>query len=118
MANSNLIGRKIMFPKQLILQLKAKSNQFSTQVQNFLDQGYMNYYDMKNYLRDFPSLSDDEKLKYGGYVLYKWVNGILTTLRTRVENMKKARDMSGKSNVFLKTHDKTPARTAHTRQKI
>lgn len=118
MANSALVGRKIMFPKQLILQLKQSSPVFSTQVQNFLDQGYMEYYDMKNYLRDFPTIPDEEKPKYGGYVLFKWVRGMLNTLRNRVENIKKGKDLAGKSNAFIKTHNKTPARTGHTKTTI
>lgn len=117
MANSTLINRKFVIPKQMIYYFQTKVPRVAIQVQNFLNKGHINYYDMKNFVRDYPTLSDQEKIEHGGEVFYKWVNGLLERLRNVVKNSKYNKTMMGKSNAFIKPHEKTPTRHGHTPQK-
>lgn len=88
------------------------------QLQNFFDAGYLSYYDIKNFIKNYPSLSDDDKTKHGGEMFYKWANGILNRMRTSVKKRKQLASDNGKKNAFIKPHDKNFSLTSHTEKNI
>lgn len=118
MANSALIDRKFVIPKPMIYYFHQNVPKVAVQVQNFLDAGAIGYYDMKNFVRDYPKLSDADKATHGGHIFFKWVSGLLERLRNRVKQSKKNKTMMGKSNAYIKPHEKTPARHGHTEKSI
>lgn len=107
MANSNLIGTKVVFPKALLPRLREVcKGQFSQQLKNFIERGYLEYDDLKNFKKNYPSMLDGEKLMHGGDLFYKWVDGQLNTLRNRVKGKKVLNTAVGLGNQYLKPHEK------------
>jgi hypothetical protein len=107
MANSNLIGVKVVFPKALLPRLREVSKgQFSQQLKNFIERGYLEYDDLKNFKKNYPSMLDGEKLMHGGDLFYRWVDGQLNMLRKRVEKDKAFKTAAGLGNQYLKAHGK------------
>jgi len=118
MANSALINRNFVIPQSVVYYFHKNVPKVAVQVKNFLDRGYIGYYDMKNFIKDYPNLSDVEKAEHGGEIFFKWVNGLLERLRERVKQSKTNKAAMGQSNTFIKPHEKTPARHAHTQKPI
>lgn len=107
MANSNLVGRKVIFPKALLPRIReACKGQPSQQLKNFYERGYLEYDDLKNIKKNYPRLSDAEKLAHGGDTFYAWVIGQLNALRGRVKEKKENNTAAGLSNQYIKPHEK------------
>lgn len=107
MANSNLVGRKVIFPKALLPRIReACKGQPSQQLKNFYERGYLEYDDLKNIKKNYPQLSDAEKLAHGGDAFYAWVVGQLNALRGRVKEKKENNTAAGLSNQYIKPHEK------------
>lgn len=107
MANSNLVGRKVIFPKALLPRIReACKGQPSQQLKNFYERGYLEYDDLKNIKKNYPRLSDAEKLAHGGDTFYAWVIRQLNALRGRVKEKKENNTAAGLSNQYIKPHEK------------
>ena len=108
MANSYLVGRRVVFPKALLPRIReACKGRPSQQLKNLYERGYLEYDDLKNIKKNYPLLSDAEKLAHGGDTFYAWVVRQLNSLRDRVEQKKKNSTMAGLSNQYIKPHEKT-----------
>lgn len=106
MPNQKLIGRKIVFPKQLLQSMREiTKNGFSTQLNNFIERGYLITHDLENIVKEYPNLDAADKISHGGDIFYNWALSTLNTLRTRVKNSKK-NISSFKPNTYIKPHVK------------
>jgi hypothetical protein len=106
MPNQKLIGRKIVFPKQLLQRMREITpNGFSTQLNNFINRGYVVTHDLENVVKEYPNLEQQDKISHGGDIFYNWALSTLNTLRTRVKDSKK-NTSSFKPNTYIKAHVK------------
>ena len=119
MANADLLQKQFPFPRVLLGRMaKLNNKQFSTKIKHFVNRGFLTYYDLKNFVRDYPSLSTEEKNSHGGDVFFNWVTNVLEKSRNRVKNHKNNLTLAGGSNAFIKPHEKTTAMNANTNKHI
>jgi hypothetical protein len=119
MANADLLRKQFPFPKSLLARMAEVNNkQFSTKIKHFVKQGFLTYYDLKNFINDYPTLSDEEKNSHGGDIFFNWVTNVLNKSRERVKQHKKNLTDAGSSNMYIKPHEKTLAMNANTDKHI
>ncbi len=119
MANADLLRKQFPFPKLLLGRMAKENNkQFSTKIKHFVSRGFLTYYDLKNFIRDYPKLSEDEKKSHGGDIFFNWVRNILEKSRNRVDQHKKNLTLAGGSNAYIKPHEKTIPMNANTDKHI
>lgn len=119
MANSSLINKQFPFPKNLLGRMAKVNNKvFSTKIRNFVNQGFLTYYDLKNFVRNYPNMGESEKKSHGGDIFFNWATNVLSKSRERVKKHKENLALSGASNTYIKPHEKTTAMGANTDKHI
>lgn len=109
MANSKLETRSFVFPTKIlpeVYNLAGGEQGVSEQLKKYISRGSLTYYEMKNFLRDFKNMGDDEKNVNGGRPFYSWVFGTLNHARNVVANHKDNMSAAGFSNTHIKPHEK------------
>lgn len=115
MANSNLKNKKFTIP-QSIKQLIQSNSYQSERKTNLLGKDYLSYYNVKNYIRDYDSLSNNEKKSIGGKKFINWCENQLKLSRNVDHNHKKMAKAGGRMNSFIKPHEKGQIKV--TKQRI
>lgn len=105
MPNSDLKNKRFYIPLEIKALIK-KNNYTSQRKNNLLKKGYLSYYDLKNYLKDYDTFSVEEKKSVGGKQFIKWCESTLTANRDSIHSKKTNAKNAGQSNQFIRSHEK------------
>jgi hypothetical protein len=106
MPNKALLNKKLILPDTLVNNIISNPDNFSTQMKNFAENGYMSYDDIKNFIRRYPQMNEEEKIKHGGANFYKFVTKRYTKMKDAIEKSKDIKQDAGFENSHIKTHEK------------
>jgi hypothetical protein len=121
MANSKLLNREVPFPENLLPVMKRNLGgelEFATQIKNFIEDRNISYNDLRNIVKNYRTYNSREKLEHGGDVFYKWATATLDRLTRTVERSKENLSLAGKSNAYIKQHEKNVTGKANTEKPI
>lgn len=113
MANSKLVDKKFALNSNVVSKVLSFGREnLSNRIHNYINQGYMTYDDLKNYIGDYEGLDGESKKQNGGDIFYNWAKNKLNHSRDIVKNTKMNHTNMGFSNKYIKPHNKNLSNSA------